>query len=249
MPEEGSILAYWSARKEPVQVCAERLAKTLVDLEKIGGVFSSWSDVKHRAKFFKIESDAASLTQLLSSSPNKTDFPPRKAIEELGFRISLRTDGKAWEHLLFRAHCGGFAKEVPNSCIIDLPKIGPHSYETSEAALKVKLLRTLIRNWNPDRGAICSRRFYRSLEAEEPRAFFGDLGWITYIPHRRGEIPEEVKRKFYVEEIPSFGNLIYLTNEPPQDETGPSYLKMAIELYQALERHGIYCKAPVLTQQ
>jgi hypothetical protein len=144
--------------------------------------------------------------------------------------------------LVFNVHCGCYAKEVPNSCIIEFPEIGPHSYETAEAALKVNTLRALIRNWDPDRGAICSRPFYRSVEAQESKIFFGDLGWITYVPHRRGELPEEVRRKFYIEEVPSFGDLIYLTKEPPQDETNADYLKAAIELYQALERHGIYHK-------
>jgi hypothetical protein len=247
MPAKGCILAYWSSRKESIEACAERLARTLQDLEQISPIFPAWSDVKHGAKFVEIKRDVESLTQLLSAGRNREDFPPRRVIEDLGFRVSVRTNDKAWEYVLFQVHCGGYCKDVPNRCITEFPEVGPHSYETVVPALKVKALRALIMDWNPDRGAICSRPFYRSVEAEIPPISFGDLGWITYVPHRRGELPEEVRQKFHVEEVPSFGNLIYLTKEPPQDETNPDFLKMAIDLYQTLERHGIYRKTPIIS--
>jgi hypothetical protein len=151
--------------------------------------------------------------------------------------------------VVFQVHCGGYAKDVPNRCIIEFPKIGPHSYETVDPAVKISALSTLIKDWNPDRGAICTWPFHQSMQTREPGIRFSDLGWITYVPHRCGELPDEVRRKFHIEEVPSFGNLIYLTKEPPQDETNPEYLKTAVELYQALERHGIYRKTPVLTQR
>lgn len=244
MPAKGCVLAYWSQRAEPVEACAERLVQTLQDLGQISPIFSSWSDVEHGAKFVKISPEIGLLTQLLKAGVIRKDVAPRKIVAELGYHVSMRTDDKACEYLVFNVHCAVYAKEVPNSCIIEIPEAGPHSYEKVEPAVKISALRTLIKNWNPDRGAICSRPFYRSVEAQESKIFFGDLGWVTYVPHRRGELPEEVRGKFYIEEVPTFGNLIYLTKEPPQDETDTDYLKAAIELYQALERQGIYPKLP-----
>lgn len=244
MSAKGCILAYWSQRKEAVAVCAERLAQTLNNLAQISPIFSAWSDVKYGSKFFRINPEVGQLTELLSAGRIKTDFHPRKVIEQLGFHTSIRTDDKAWEYLLFTIHCGCYAKEVPNSCIIEFPEIGPHSYEATEGTLKVNALCALIRKWDPDRGAVCNLPFYHAAEAEEPNILFGDFGWVTYVPLRRGELPREVWQKFYIEEVPSFGNLIYLTKEPPQDETNPDYLKMALELYRDLERHGIIANSP-----
>lgn len=244
MPAKGCILAYWPKRQEPVEACAERLAQTLQNLRQISPVFSSWSDVKHGAKFVKINPEIGFLIQLLNTGVNRTEVAPRKIMTELGFQVWMRTDDKAWEYLVFKVHCGAYAVEIPNSCIIEFPEVGPHSYEAAEPTVKIDALRELIADWNPDRGAICSRPFFRSMQASEPKIRFGDIGWITYVPHRRGKVPEEVKRKFHIEEVPSFGNLIYLTKEPPQDETDPDYLKAAIELYQALDRNGIYHKTP-----
>jgi hypothetical protein len=77
-----------------------------------------------------------------------------------------------------------------------------------------------------------------------PIRLLGYLGWVTYIASRRGEIPEEVLSKYRVEWVPGFGSLIYLAGDEVPNEVTADHLRAAVEIYQTLERHGLYYKFP-----
>jgi hypothetical protein len=239
MLSEASILVCWSARREIVEACAARLAQTMEELRAVSPAFSPWSDVKRNKQFIEIDSDVGALARLLDASRQKTDARPVRVIDELGFSICLRTNESAREYLVLQVRCGSYCKDVPNRCIIDFAERGPKSYGSLDDALKAAALRALVRNWDPDSGAICNWSFHLAMEAKCPNYKLGELGWITYVPYRRGPLPGEARRSFEVEELPLLGHLIYLGKARPKDETGDDYLKAAFSLYQALERHNI----------
>jgi hypothetical protein len=230
----------WASRKENAEACAIRLAGTLHDLADINPAFSSWSDVNHGSKFVPVDTEVPALAAALSVRVQRTEVAPRRIIEALGFNWWIRSDEGAWKYIVFQIHCGCFSKEIPNSCILELPRDGIHSYRSLHGLLKAKIFRALIANWDPEGGSITSGELYTAIKLQTGEQVHGRFGWVTYVPCRLEMLPNEVRNTYYIEEVPSRGVLIYVSKEAPQDESAPEFVAAAVCLFRMLEGNRVW---------
>ncbi len=238
---EGYVTAVWSPRKEVVDACAERFALSLRQLETIDTRFSKWLHVRRRGRV-EVKPECALLKGLLLAGRNRTDFPPRRVIEELGFYASLMTDSKEdKERMGLSLNCGNYSSRVLSHCSIEFAPSGSLSYHSVPLSVQIEVLKSLVQAWHPDWGAICSRTLRESMKKEYGINLGRSYGWITYVSQSRGEIPDQVSQRYYVEDMPQYGRLIYVTRES-FDEKNPEQVEAAVDLYRLLDGHRIFYK-------
>jgi len=237
---EGGLGAYWTARKETAESCADRLRRCLENLATLSPAFASWFYTKERTRL-QASSDPEFLRQLLLAGRNRKDFPPREVIEELGFSASLITDAPVQEQLSFRVVCGMHSKDpaIVNHCLLKFAPAGPLSYEAVPGDVKTRVLEVLIDAWDPDWAALRSRKLSQVLQARRGKgAVEPYFGWITYVSRRRGTPSEEIRKNFHCVPRSNAGEIIYVTQHS-FDEGKPELVQAAADLYGLLEREGL----------
>jgi immunity protein 52 of polymorphic toxin system len=237
---EGGPGAYWTARKESVESCADRLRLCLRSLATLSPAFASWFYTKERTRL-PASTDPQFLRELLLAGRNRKDFPPREIIEELGFTASFITDSAIQEQVNFLVACGMYAKDpaLLNHCLLKFAPAGTVSYDSVPLELKTRALAVLIESWDPDWAALRSRRLSKAVQAAHGNAPIEPyFGWICYVSQRRGAPSEEVREKYHCKSLSDRGNMIYVTQEA-FDDRNPALLQAAADLYSLLLRDGL----------
>nr|WP_233602340.1 immunity 52 family protein [Corallococcus sp. CA047B] len=109
-----------------------------------------------------------------------------------------------------RITCGDDGGATPNSCVMTLPSIGANAERLSTAPVLSGVVRSMAQAWEPDWAAATSWE-HRAAMAETPRAG-GFVGWVTYLPRRRGVVPP-LPAPVRIEPVDNRGALIVLTPE------------------------------------
>jgi hypothetical protein len=237
---EGSLGAYWTARRESVEACAGRFALCLRELRAASPAFAVWSYTKER-RHLPAGHDLEFLRDLLLAGRNRKDFPPREVIEELGFSASLVTDHPVQEQLSLRVACGMYSKDpaIVNHCLLKFAPTGHLSCEAVQLDVKTRALRALIESWDPDWAALRSRRLSKAIQAARGNVTVEPyFGWISYVSRRRGTVPQEVRERYFCESLSTLGDFIYVTREA-FDDRDPRLVHAAVDLYSLLEREGL----------
>ncbi|WP_163782510.1 Imm52 family immunity protein [Myxococcus vastator] len=143
--------AYWGARRESPEACAQRAEAFFASLASIDPSFTRWfrqGKSRKDALLRPIEPTRAALEALVRKGKDRV-------VEELGFRFSAWNgasdddDGSA-----FRVTCGGYSERVSNACVFDLPSRGPNAGRVLTAPILSGLVRSMATSWAPD-FAVC----------------------------------------------------------------------------------------------
>jgi hypothetical protein len=185
MEEPFYLGAYWGARQEPVDVCAQRLADCLVRLEQCDAALAGWSTKQHR-RGDSVQFDGADLDVLrglLVAGTNHRDADG-SSIDELGFSVGL-WNGDGERPIGLSITCGAWTTTagVMNSVVLDLP---PWSRTRHERLFEIDTARCVIsavvESWRPNWATLTSYELADALDAP-PRV--PSVGWFTFLAEGR----------------------------------------------------------------
>jgi len=236
---QGGLGAYWMSRREDAGSCAERLFRCLNGLRAVSPAFASWLAIRGGTREQFVPTPE-SLRDLLLAGRNRTDFPPHEVIEKLGYSADLVTSPSPQEQLSFRVVCGIHASDpgLINHCLLKFAAKGDLSYDAISLDVKAEALAVLVESWDPDWAALRSRTLSKAVQSARGKATEPFFGWISYVAHRVGRLPESVQKNFYHRALHGSGELIYATREKFDDQDLRS-IRAAIGLYALLEGEGL----------
>jgi hypothetical protein len=106
--------------------------------------------------------------------------------------------------------CGAASVWVPNSCVVRLPGEGLAAERLLQAPVLARILRAMVLAWEPESGVATSHGFQGGVsESVEADTF---VGWVTYVSHRRGQLPS-LPAPVRVEPVEDKGSLVILNPE------------------------------------
>ena len=236
---QGGLGAYWMSRRDDAGPCAERLFRCLNGLRAVSPAFASWLAIRGGTREQFVPTPE-SLRDLLLAGRNRTDFPPHEVIEKLGYSADLVTSPSPQEQLSFRVVCGIHASDpgLINHCLLKFAAKGDLSYDAISLDVKAEALAVLVESWDPDWAALRSRTLSKAVQSARGKATEPFFGWISYVAHRVGRLPESVQKNFYHRALHGSGELIYATREKFDDQDLRS-IRAAIGLYALLEGEGL----------
>jgi len=226
--------AYWRLRKEPPEECGRRAEVFFQALASVDPSFSRWFKLgrsRKEALKNRIEIERTYLEKMFRRGK-------LKPFDELGFRIS------GWngegddddDDCGFYIICGGYAEQVGNVCVFDLPNGGgPSSQRVRTAPVLTSLVRAMAVAWEPD-WALATSSAHRDLVSEKGEAGTF-VSWVNYISRRRGTVPP-LPAPVRIERVEDKGTLIVLTPER-FTVSNPEHVALAERVRELLDRAGL----------
>ncbi|MGE6763835.1 immunity 52 family protein [Corallococcus interemptor] len=235
--EEYYVGAYWGPRKESPEDCARRTAELLTLLSACDPLLAHWYKPARSRKDARkqplIPSDLATLTEAFRRGANREKGGP--AIEQLGFTFWFGNGGARGEDVDLRITCGDYGGATPNSCVMTLPSIGANTEQLITAPVLTSVVRSMALAWEPDWATATSWE-HRAAMAETPIAG-GFVGWVTYLPRRRGSVPP-LPAPLRIEPVENRGALIVLTPER-LTASNPEHVERGKRVGELLARSGV----------
>jgi hypothetical protein len=176
--------AYWQARKETINGCADRLGRFLSALSACGPVFSAWykrGRSRRQAKQVEIDfKNKDCLLDLLEQGRNRTNVG-KQVIEDLGFHVGMWNGGEPQKEVGLSVTCGLYstAPGLGGNCVmIDLPEeLG----DLRQSQRMANVLVAVATSWEPDWAGVISRK------SRETRSFVPGkpfVDWMLYLSSR-----------------------------------------------------------------
>ena len=234
MKETYYVGAYWLARRESAESCAQRAESFFSLLASCDPSITHWfrkgrtleEALKHR-----IESDAASLARLFDQQAQKEG---RFADE--GFSLS-GWNGKTDEAASTMSFlCGDASVWVSNLCLFDPPEEGPAKERVLQAPVLARILRAMAMAFEPEWGVATSHEL-RRMVAPEPADAGTFVGWLNYFSHRRGPLPP-LPSPVHTEPVEDKGTLVILTPER-FTASNPAHVALARDVSERLAQAGL----------
>ena len=221
--------AYWPARKEAIDSCADRLLGFLTGLEALDPAFGSWYEVgkslrqslKRPVEF----QNRSALISLLERGRSWTDVG-RHVMEDLGFSFYLWNGGKPPCQIGLNGQCGVYSPYQGNCTLLDLPdQLEILRHPERMAAM----LALAARMWEPDWAAVISRR---SMDARNHVVGKPFVDWLIYLGKERA--PDlNVPQAHTVERVDDMGWLIMVQRQPV-DPGNPDHMRRVTAIERAL---------------
>jgi hypothetical protein len=205
--------AYWPAREEAIEQCADRLLSFFSKLATSDSALAIWYELG-RSRKQALErranvGDRTYLLKLLDRGRNRRNVD-RKVNEELGFRIGLWNGRDEGNDASLGITCGLYWGDgtlgagICNCVTLDLPEdLG----ELKQAGRMSGVLAAVVQAWEPDWAGVMSR------EAMNARAFDAKIpfvDWMVYVPRRIDNVPPPSS----VVQLEN-GSLIVVQPDPP----------------------------------
>lgn len=181
------VAGYWSARKESIERCADRLCRFLADLATCDPALATWREKgRSRKQAMRIHVDMGDhnyVLSLLDRGRNRRDVG-HAVIEELGFHVGLWNGGNKKSAAGLSITCGLYwtspnaESSMTNFVVLDLPEdLG----DLKQADRMSRVLAAVARAWEPEWAGVMSRDAMsaRTFSAKAP---FVD--WMVFVPRR-----------------------------------------------------------------
>lgn len=242
MTSDGcSLGAFWGARQESVDACAERASAFLTRLSACDRIFAHWFE-RARSPMQAFEGaqgpDHDVLTKLLLKGRNRTDVG-RNVLEDLGFSLSLWNGVKDDGDTRLGVSCGVYSPWNHNSCVIELPERVPAAERVLTVETLTCVVRATVSSWEPDWAWVVSNTHLGLLELVDLKP---NVGWLLYLAAARGEIPK-LPPPARVVPIEGHGNLIVVTEERFSAKH-PEHVEAASLVAEILEGAGLLQPIP-----
>lgn len=202
--------AYWPARRESIDRCADRLSEFVRQLAECDKAFARWyrRDRSRRsasAREVRLRAREQVLA-LLDEGRNRRDIG-KEVIEDLGFHIGLWNGAEPERSVALSIRCGlysGVHGIGGNAAVLDFPE---SPGELADPARASTVLSIVARCWEPDWAGIFSTAAMRARDWW--RQPFVD--WMVYVPRRVDSVPPPSS----VTVLPDGGSLIVVQPTPP----------------------------------
>jgi hypothetical protein len=220
-----NLCAYWSARQEALQTCAERLARFVELLAEREPLFKHWYKLgRSRAKADQpIDQSLEGLRAVLEKGQNRRDVD-RSAIPELGYRFSAwNRGGSGSDEASLAVVCGSWARHpgLKNSVVLTLPR----RVDYTDVARVLPLFRDTVSCWGPDSAIVCSNETFTKAEPY--------LDWLLFM---KGGIPNANAAVALGSRLLDWGDLgqCVILQDKPVDWSNPSDVQHIEALRRAL---------------
>jgi hypothetical protein len=230
--------AYWGGRRESAEACAQRALAFFHALADCDGSFARWFGPARSRKQAPpaVSWDIPTLRETFTQGSTRND--EGHIIEDLGFHVAL--DNGMWpgthqrESAALRIICGGWAENVSNSCVLNLPSAGASMERLVQSPVLEKIMRSMILAWEPDWGVVNSSAHLLLTKSPSPGP---RTGWMLYLSHRWGALPP-LPAPVRVEPVEDKGTLVTLTPER-FTASNPEHVALASRVREALSQAGL----------
>jgi len=240
MVETYYLGAYWGARREDAEACAQRLATLVRLLAPVDPLFASWfkgSKSLKQSLTRPLELDLPSLQKYLQRNLMRDDR--RIPMEDLGFSVALWNGHQGGDHAFLHMRCGGYSEFTGNSCVLDTRHEGPVSERVLSTSFQVQALRAMATAWDPDWGVGMSQTHRDIIGPKCPDVL---VGWVTYLSRRLGRLPP-LPTPVRIEPVEDRGALVILTPER-FTAANPEHVALAERVRELLDRAGLLAVKP-----
>ncbi len=219
--------AYWPARKEPLEACADRLLRFLSGLAALDPAFASWYELgSSRRQALQRPIDFQNkdvLVKLLLRGRDRTDIG-KHVMEDLGFSVHAWNGCDPPRAAFVRIECGLYTTVgLSNVTLLEPPE---QLDGLCESARMAQVLALTARSWEPDWSSVISRqlRDARKVPVGNPV-----IDRLTYVSAKLAPNPN-VPPACALDRIDAIGWLIVIQREPIDTEN-PELLErvMAVE--------------------
>ena len=169
--------AYWGARQESLDACAERVDAFMKGLCSLDPALATWYTLgrsRRDALRHQVSIEHDVLRKLLESGRHRGDFD-RAVIEDLGYSMGLWNGEEPSVGL--HIGCGMTSPYVTNAVVINLPRTDEDLGGLGSVDTARQLMRLLVQCWDPEWSTLSSHDWREEQQAlpNEPV-----LGWMTY---------------------------------------------------------------------
>ncbi|WNG53594.1 hypothetical protein F0U59_01390 [Archangium gephyra] len=234
MEETYYVGAYWLARRETAEACAQRAESLFRLLTSCAPSLSQWFEkgsTLDEALTHRIAPDVASLVKVFSEQAQKEG---RFADEGFSLALWNGQTQKAASSLSFR--CGDASIWVSNLCLFYPPKESPASERVLQDPSLAQIVRAMAVAFEPEWGVVTSREL-RGLLAPESAEGGTFIGWLTYFSHRRGPLPP-LPSPVRTEPVEDKGTLVILSPER-FTASNPAHVALARDVSERLAQAGL----------
>lgn len=211
------LCAYWKARKETIDACADRLTRFLTALSACVEDFAAWYEKatsRRQAKQVEINfKNKGCLLDLLERGRHRRDIG-KEVIEDLGFHVGMWNGGKSTKMVGLSVTCGLYstAPGLGGNCVVmDLPEeLG----DLRQTERMVSVLIAVATSWEPEWAGVFS------LDAMNKRNFNPTVpfvDWMLYVSNNLAVNPS-VPGPSSVKRVDTIGSLIVVQQEPVEEE-------------------------------
>jgi hypothetical protein len=177
--------AYWGARKESVERCADHVVQCLSSLRGCDVAFHRWSQPgrsRKQAQEYEIPVSIGAIKERLLHGQNRRDAGGG-VIEELGYSFRLWNGGKDCEDVSFSVQCGAYSENPSlwNSCVLNLPSEGPPSERLLRVEALLCLMRAVVDGFDPDWATVMPDSLLQQIRLVPNRP---TPGWLFYVSNR-----------------------------------------------------------------
>jgi immunity protein 52 of polymorphic toxin system len=179
--------AYWDARKESIEQCADRLRRFFGDLVTCDPSLETWyergaSRKQASAKRASLD-DQNYFLGLLNRGRHRRDVG-NLVREELGFHLGLWNGGENGKEAGLSITCGSYwvsstpGVDVGNCVVLDLPEsLG----QLNQPERMARVLGAVARAWEPKWGGVMSRD---AMQAKAFNAKIPFVDWMVFVPQK-----------------------------------------------------------------
>jgi hypothetical protein len=207
--------AYWPARCESIEQCADRLQGCFAGLSICDPVLATWYELgQSRKQALQKRADAGSrdyLIAMLNSGRNRRDIG-KTVIEELGFHIGVWNGGADGKESGLGITCGQYstAPGLGSNCVnLDLPeRLG----DLERAEHMARVLEVVAESWEPDWAGVMSGA---AMDARDFTARKPFVDWMLYLSNGLVFPIPELLRPAKVQHVGKIGSIIVVQPEPP----------------------------------
>ncbi|MFL5354153.1 immunity 52 family protein [Archangium sp.] len=233
MRETYYVGAYWLARRESAEACAQRAESFFRLLASCDPSLAKWfrkgrtlkAALKHR-----IASDAASLSEMFTQQAQKEGRLADDGFSLRGWNGEIHEAASSLSIL-----CGDASVWVSNLCLYHPPEEGPAQQRVLQAPVLARILRAMAVAFEPEWGVATSDE-HRQLVSDSSKAGTF-VGWLMYFSHRRGSLPP-LPAPIQVEPVEDKGTLVILTPER-FTASNPAHVELARDVAERLAQAGL----------
>ena len=226
--------AYWKARKESIDECAERLLLFFAALSTCEEILSTWYEKgRSQKQAMQKRVDIRSrdyMLNLLERGRHRRDIP-RTVIEDLGFRIGVWNGAdKIEKEAGLSITCGSYNPNpnLGNAVVLNLPReLGDLCQSKRMAAV----LASAATAWEPAWAGIMN---HNTVGARKFKGGGPFVDWMLYLS--KNQVPQvpSLPQPANVQQVGKLGSIIVVQKEPP-DPTNLEHLRNIEQVEAALK--------------
>lgn len=221
--------AYWLARPESAEACAQRAEHFFRLLAACDTAWNQWHDTAaaKRARAPLVNPTAGTFLGMFGKKKYRSGTN--------GFSFWFWVGNTVPSATSVNVSCGSATPRAPSVSVVQFPSEGPVADRVLTAPVLTDVVRAMALAWEPE-WAIATSHAHRDLLPQPPRAGTF-VGWVMYFSRQRGTVPP-LPSPVRVEPVEELGTLVILTPER-FTASNPEHVALAARVQALLEQAGL----------